>query len=90
MISRIRIEAFGRSAAEVEHTLFVASRVLDAALDLDSRNGETVIERIMENVRDDGSLLDWKGRTLVYANTAEDRDDIQAKALARHELTVAS
>lgn len=72
MISRIRLEAFGVSAAAVEHTLHQAANSIDEHVfgsPAFSWRGEQVIERAMEEP--EGSRHAFHGRLLLHPDTAE-------------------
>lgn len=78
MISRIRVEAFGATAAEVEATLQAAARVIYRSFD-DTlpeaepawpADGETHIERDLAEPL--GTATAWKGRMLLHLNVADD------------------
>ena len=68
MISRIRIEAFGPSAADVEAQLQHAAQVADDGLKLDALQGEQVIERDCSAPAD--SHYSFKGRLILHPNVA--------------------
>lgn len=82
MISRIRIEAFGASAAEVEATLHAAASVIyrsfdDTVPDAGEKlipDGEQHIERDL--VEPAGTVDAWKGRMLLHLNVASDSRQI--------------
>jgi hypothetical protein len=69
MISRIRIDAFGASAADVEHSLFVAYAHFNDALELNAMPGEQVIERDL--VEPHGTRHAFKGRMILHPDTQE-------------------
>lgn len=64
-VTRIRLEAMGRSASEVEGELIRAAREIQPGTPL----GDVVIER--DNAEPDGSRTAWKGRGTMHPNTAE-------------------
>lgn len=70
MISRIRFDAFGSTAAEVENWLRAAASQTNHDLALQSSFGEQVIERSL--AEPEGSRFAFKGRLILHPNTAED------------------
>lgn len=65
MISRIRIEAYGRAASDVEHQLLAFGEKCDVALNVVScASGEMVIERQLAEPY--GSEFGFKGRYTLY------------------------
>lgn len=70
MVSRVRIEAFGFSAADVERSLRLAATAMDAHLGLESSWGEQVIEKDMAEPVD--SVFHFKGRLILHPNVARD------------------
>lgn len=70
MISRIRIEAFGHTAAEVENWLTALASRVNFDFGLQSSFGEQVIQR---NVGEpEGTRLAFNGRLILHPNVAED------------------
>jgi hypothetical protein len=65
MISRVRLEAYGRNAAAVEESLTNAADSLDDNLFASkSGRGEQVIERSQEEP--DGSVFAFRGRLILH------------------------
>lgn len=69
MISRIRIDAFGPTAAAVEHALFAAYARFNDVLELDAMPGEQVIER--ELAEPHGTRHAFKGRMILHPDVQE-------------------
>lgn len=70
MITRIRIEAQGASAAEVESHLVAAADAIEEAISLDGVRGEQVILR--EMAEPEGTSTAFQGRLIVHPNVADD------------------
>jgi hypothetical protein len=71
MITRVRLEACGPSAARVEKALVLAAQAIDGQLHLQAlMDGESVIERQVEEPF--GGDFAWRGRLVLHANVAED------------------
>lgn len=69
MISRIRIDAFGASAADVEHALMAAYARFNEVLELDASPGEQVIERQLEEPY--GTRHAFNGRMTLHPDVQE-------------------
>lgn len=69
LLSRLRLEAFGDSAAAVEWTLKRAARTIEETLDLEGCSGEQVIER---DVGEPDGDFAYKGRLIYHPNVADD------------------
>ncbi len=83
MISRIRIEAFGPSAAEVEHALLVAYAHFNEVLELDAMPGEQVIER--DVAAPHGTRHAFSGRMILHPDVQENA--AQRKHVVREVLS---
>jgi hypothetical protein len=64
MISRIRLDAFGRTAAEVEATLYDHADEIEKLLGVPTAHGECHIERTLAVPVD--TVCDWSGRLLLH------------------------
>lgn len=69
-VSRVRIDVFGRTAAEVESTLLQFGGRCDSASEAHGcAYGECVIER---NLQEEwGDYYSWKGRLVLHPNIGE-------------------
>lgn len=82
MISRIRIDAFGASAADVEHALFTAYAHFNEVLELNAEPGEQVIERDLPEPF--GTRHAFKGRMILHPDVQEaaaQRKHVERQAL---------
>lgn len=84
MITRVRIEAQGASAAEVEATMVAAANVFDEGMRLQAIRGEQVIQR--EFSEPCGSPTAFSGRLVIHPNVASDGS--QVERLAQLGVTV--
>lgn len=69
MISRIRIEAYGHSADEVERTLYPHADLFEHVLGVSVNRGECVIERAQDYP--DDSVFAFKGRLVLHPDIGE-------------------
>lgn len=70
MIFRVRVEAYGYSAADCENSLRKAADAMDVHLGLEASRGEQVIEK--DAGEPEGSLFHFKGRLILHPNVARD------------------
>ncbi len=69
MISRIRLDAFGRTPDAVSETLYPHADLIEKMLGVDVCRGECVIERQL--AEPEGSLFAFKGRLLLLPDISE-------------------
>jgi hypothetical protein len=78
LVSRVRVDAFGRSASEVESTLLEYGKRCDmAAVRPSCSYGECVIER---NLNEEwGAEYSWKGRLVIHPDIGQVTSSERAK-----------
>ncbi len=69
MVFRVRVEAYGYSAADCENSLRKAADAMDVHLGLEATRGEQVIEK--DSGEPEGSLFHFKGRLILHPNVAD-------------------
>lgn len=69
MISRVRLEAYGTTADEVERTLYPHADQIEELLNVQCSFGECVIERQLEEP--DDCVYAFKGRLVIHPDTSE-------------------
>lgn len=74
MVTRVRIEAQGGSASEVEATLLLVAATLDSIYDWNAGRGEQVIER--QVVEPEGPTAHF-GRLILHPNVANDSGQVK-------------
>ena len=75
MLTRVRLEADGCSATEVEAILHAAADVLDEALNLQAIAGEQIIQREMGEPM---GRTAFTGRLVLHPNVADDAGQVAA------------
>lgn len=84
LISRVRLDAFGRSAAEVEATLLDYATRSDMAAERQScAYGECVIERNL--LEEWGDSYSWKGRFVLHPDIGQVTSSERAKEVLASE-----
>lgn len=81
MVTRVRIDAEGASATEVEATLFAVADSLDATYRWHASRGEQVIER---QLAEPPGFTAYRGRLTLHPNVASDsgqRDVLRAQGV---------
>lgn len=68
MISRIRLDAYGKTADEVERTLYPHADEIERILNVFVSRGECVIERQMKEP--DDSIYAFSGRLTLHPDTS--------------------
>lgn len=69
MIFRVRVEAYGYSAADCENSLRKAADAMDVHLGLEASRGQQVIEK--DAAEPEGSLFHFKGRLILHPNVSD-------------------
>lgn len=69
-LTRIRLEAEGHTASDVDFALRRAAEVMEDMLFLDASPGECVIQR--EQGEPNGAETSYSGRLILHPNVAED------------------
>lgn len=75
MVTRVRIEARGASAAEVEAVLHAAAAAFAEELGEDTAHGEQFIEREMA---EPAGYTAFSGRLILHPNVASDAPQVEA------------